>query len=198
MNKPLYYQICEALLFASPNPLSHEEIARIFDDDPYLIVNFDQFVIDYNQRNSGLHIIRANQGYLLTTRPEISPYIRKLQTIHSKTKLTRAACEVLAIVAYRQPVTLPEIEHVRGVDSGGVIRTLLEKQLITILGKKQVLGTPLLYGTTPKFLIEFGLDSLKSLPDLKDFEKIFEAAVPEEESSSTGSPQTEGRSEEHE
>ena len=104
----------------------------------------------------------------------MAPGIRKMDSVLARTRLSRAACEVLAVIAYRQPVTQPEIEHIRGVDSSGVIKTLIEKQLITILGRKPGPGKPMLYGTTGKFLVEFGLKDIQSLPDLEDFAKLLE------------------------
>ena len=172
MNEIYFAQICEALLFSSPNPLSLDTIKGIIDEntDAGLEEKFNYFVHHYNQNKTGLKIIEVAGGYALVTRPEFAHYIRKLKTITKRTRLSRASCEVLAIIAYQQPITVPEIEHIRGVDSSGVIKNLLDKQFVTILGKRHGPGNPLLYGTTQKFLIEFGLPSVSALPSLDEFD----------------------------
>ena len=125
----------------------------------------------YAQKESGLQLEEVAEGFQFRTRPESADYIQKL--IHSRPyRFSRAALETLAIIAYRQPVTRAEVEYLRGVDSGGVFKTLLEKQLIRILGKKDVPGRPLIYGTTREFLEFFGLRDLSTLPTLKEFSEL--------------------------
>lgn len=175
MDKARFGQICECILFASGEPVSRDSIRMAFSDE--IGVEFDElfksFVIEYYRSSPVFQLIEVASGYQLTTKPEFSVYVRRIKTIQCKARLSRAACETLAIIAYRQPVTIPEIEHIRGVDIGGTIKNLLEKEFITILGRKHSPGNPLLYGTTSRFLIQFGLKDLKSLPDIREFETIF-------------------------
>jgi len=112
-------------------------------------------------------------GVRLATRPEMGGWLRRFFEVSGGTKLTMASLETMAIVAYRQPVTGPEIQELRGVNSAGVLKTLLERRLIRITGRKEVVGKPFLYGTTKEFLVHFGLNSLKDLPPLEEFEETF-------------------------
>ncbi len=167
--------ICECLLFASGEPVQRDALRLAFTDElePERFEDlFEQFIIEYNRSHRGLQIIEVASGYQLASRPEHAAYIRKIRTIRCKSRLSRAACETLAIVAYRQPVTAPEIEQIRGVDVAGPLKSLIEKDLITILGRKRGPGNPMLYGTTSRFLIQFGLKDLKSLPDIHEFEEV--------------------------
>ncbi|UCH09238.1 MAG: SMC-Scp complex subunit ScpB, partial [Fidelibacterota bacterium] len=120
-------------------------------------------------------ILPVAGGYQLVTRAEYQPYLQRLFQKAGKLSLTRAGLETLAIVAYRQPVARPEIDHIRGVHSDSVLRTLLQKELITIKGRDEGVGRPLLYGTTPGFLEAFGLNSLGDLPKLKEIDEIMGA-----------------------
>jgi segregation and condensation protein B len=174
MDEQAFHNLCEALLFASPQPVDLETLHHAVETRE--IENFqeafDRFVQAFNTEPGGMQILQIAGGYQMVTRSQFAPYIQRLKTIQKKTRLSRAACETLAIIAYQQPVTQPEIEHIRGVDSGGVVKNLLDKQLITILGKKHAPGNPILYGTTNKFLSEFGLKELTALPNLKEFEQL--------------------------
>ena len=114
-------------------------------------------------------------GVRLATRPEMVGWLRRFFDVSGGTKLSMAALETLAIVAYRQPITGPEIQELRGVSPAGVLKTLLERRLVRIAGRKEVVGKPFLYGTTREFLVHFGLDSLKDLPPLEEFEETFGA-----------------------
>jgi segregation and condensation protein B len=138
---------------------------------------FDEFIDWFNNRVSGLQIIRVAGGWLLVTKADYSDAIRRLKTSIQKTRFSKAALETLAIIAYRQPVSTPEIEQIRGVDSSGILRNLLEKKMITVLGRKRCPGNPLLYGTTNHFLVVFGLDNISSLPTLEEFESVFEDSL---------------------
>ena len=115
-------------------------------------------------------------GVRLATRPEVGSWLRRFFDVSSGTKLSMAALETLAIIAYRQPITAPEIQELRGVSAAGVLKTLLERRLVRITGRKEVVGKPFLYGTTKEFLVHFGLNSLKDLPPLEEFEETFGAA----------------------
>jgi len=119
------------------------------------------------QPGSGLLVERAGGGWRLATRPEHEAALRAFLGLRARTRLSQAALETLAIVAYRQPVTLPEINFLRGVTSAGVVRTLVERKLVRVAGRKSVVGTPLLYRTSKEFLVRFGLDSLAALPPVE-------------------------------
>ena len=115
---------------------------------------------------------RVAGGWRLATRPEVGPWVRRFFRERNRTRLTSAALETLAIVAYKQPITAPEVQAIRGVDPSHGIKSLLEKRMIRILGRKKVVGNPLLYGTTKQFLVHFGLDRLADLPSLEEFDKF--------------------------
>lgn len=123
---------------------------------------------------SGLLLERVGGGYRLATRPQFEGALRTFLGIRARARLSQAALETLAIVAYRQPITLPEINFLRGVNSAGVLRTLVERKLVKVSGRKQVVGTPLLYRTTREFLVHFGLDDLSALPRLEEAEQVDE------------------------
>lgn len=181
--------LCEALLFASPDPMPEATIrAILIEEDPAFELDFEslfqQFVKWAETRDSGLTVVRVAGGWQLVTRPENADAVARLKTRRQKARFSRAALEVMAIIAYRQPVTTPEIETIRGVDSAGVLKNLLDKKLVTILGRKKGPGNPLLYGTTQQFLIAFGLENLEALPDLKEFEEL----IPPPETSPPGLP----------
>ena len=162
----------EALVFVSESPLKAERIAEILEIKNSEVLKYLQELSGvYAQQGSGLQLEEVAEGFQFRTRPESADYIQKL--IHSRPyRFSRAALETLAIIAYRQPVTRAEVEYLRGVDSGGVFKTLLEKQLIRILGKKDVPGRPLIYGTSREFLEFFGLRDLSTLPTLKEFSEL--------------------------
>lgn len=165
-------QHIEALVFVSEAPLKSDRIAEILElKNSEVVQSLRELSEHYNQSGSGLMLEEVAEGFQFRTRAESADYIQKL--IHSRPyRFSRAALETLAIIAYRQPVTRAEVEYLRGVDSGGVFKTLLEKQLIRILGKKDVPGRPLIYGTTREFLEFFGLRDLSTLPTLKEFSEL--------------------------
>jgi len=127
----------------------------------------DELKTDYNAR--GIQLVEIAEGYQLCTREEYAEWIKKFYKIDKGSKLSQASLETLSIIAYKQPITRVELEEIRGVDSGGVVRTLLEKNLIKNMGRKKVPGRPMMYGTTRKFLEYFGLKSLSDLPTLEEF-----------------------------
>ncbi|HPQ39369.1 MAG TPA: SMC-Scp complex subunit ScpB [bacterium] len=172
-----FFSLCEALLFVSPEPLPDTVIRDLLiEEEPAVADVFDTLFDDFRQwitrREGGVMIVRVAGGWQMVTRPECADAVSRLKTRRQTARFSRAALEVLAIIAYRQPITTPEIETIRGVDSSGVLKNLLDKKLITILGRKKGPGNPLLYGTTDQFLIAFGLDSLETLPDLTEFEEL--------------------------
>ncbi|HEV7784273.1 MAG TPA: SMC-Scp complex subunit ScpB, partial [Thermoanaerobaculia bacterium] len=127
----------------------------------------------YDGEGRGVLVEDVAGGVRLATRPEVVGWLRRFFDISGGTKLSMAALETLAIIAYRQPITGPEIQELRGVNPAGVIKTLLERRMIRIVGRKEVVGKPFLYGSTREFLVHFGLNSLKDLPPLEEFEETF-------------------------
>lgn len=164
--------IVEALIFAADGPLKIERMADALDEDPAEILQaIEALERDYAAQPRGFFLQQVSGGYQLRTRPEYADYLRKLGRSRPF-KFSRPALETLAIIAYRQPVTRAEIEYLRGVDSGSVLKTLLEKHLLRILGKKDVPGKPIIYGTTREFLELFGLPDLSALPTLREFSEL--------------------------
>ncbi len=132
----------------------------------------EELAADYARDGRGLQLVEVAGGWQITTRPEYNDWVRELLDPKTPTRLSIQALETLAVVAYKQPVTLPEIIDLRGVKSGGVIKTLLEKRLIRIVGRKEVVGRPMLYGTTRQFLLHFGLKDLAELPRIEEFAEV--------------------------
>ncbi|MBW1714498.1 MAG: SMC-Scp complex subunit ScpB [Deltaproteobacteria bacterium] len=175
--------IVEALLFSSDRPLSAKEIQAWIPDSTLADIKtaLTQLVEDYAHLERSFSLKEVAGGYQFRTHPMFAPFIlRMLKT--SPTRLSKAALETLAIVAYKQPILRQEIERLRGVDVGGILRSLMEKGLIRIVGRKNLPGRPLIYGTTKKFLEVFGLKDLNALPKLKE---IKELAPDEQEGSQT-------------
>src|SRR6266545_42071 len=132
----------------------------------------EELKADYARDVRGLQLVEVAGGWQITTRPEYNDWVRELLDPKTPSRLSIQALETLAVVAYKQPVTLPEIIDLRGIKSGGVIKTLLEKRLIRILGRKEVVGRPILYGTTKQFLLHFGLKDLSELPKIEEFAEV--------------------------
>jgi segregation and condensation protein B len=172
--------IVEALIFASDKPLSAERIKEIIGDvEKKDVIRCISTLQEEYRGGRGFYLSEVAEGYQFRTRPEYAPYLQRLYKIKSP-KFSHPALETLAIIAYRQPITRAEIEELRGVDTGGVIKSLLDRKLIKIVGKKDVPGRPLIYGTTKEFLEVFGLRDLKSLPTLKDLAELGERSEPEQ------------------
>jgi segregation and condensation protein B len=163
--------IIEALLFVSEVPLSLAKIKELLSMYTHgeITKALDDLRQEYSRDGHGCMVAEVAQGYQLRTKPEYAGWVRKLNRV-TPTRLSRAALETLAIVAYKQPILRSEIEAVRGVDAGGVLHLLMEKSLIKILGRKNVPGRPFLYGTSQRFLEVFSLQDLSSLPSLKELE----------------------------
>ncbi len=161
--------ILEALIFASPEPLTPKAIYKLLDNEPKEDVQAALAALrqEYEGRG-GLQLVEIAGGYQIVTRPDLHDWVRRLFHERTTQKLTVQSLESLAVIAYRQPVTAAEISEIRGVDSGGVLNTLLERHLIKIAGRKQVVGRPFLYATTKEFLIRFGLNDLADLPKVED------------------------------
>ncbi|MGH7339831.1 MAG: SMC-Scp complex subunit ScpB [Candidatus Rokuibacteriota bacterium] len=161
--------IVEALIFASPEPMTPRMLYRLLADEPKEDVAAAVAALraDYNQR-PGLQFVDVAGGYQIVTRPELHEWVRRLFHERSTQKLTLQGLETLAVIAYKQPVTAVEISDIRGVNTSAVLGTLLERHLIKIVGRKNVVGRPFLYATTKEFLIRFGLQDLGDLPKIED------------------------------
>ena len=166
--------ILEALIFASPQPLTPREIGKVMGGVPREAwqAALSDLRSDYVRDGRGLQVVEVAGGFQITTRPEYNDWVRELLDPRAPTRLSIQALETLAVIAYKQPVTLPEIIELRGVKSGGVLKTLLEKRLIRITGRKEVVGRPMLYGTTKEFLLHFGLKDLAELPKIEEFAEV--------------------------
>ncbi len=169
--------IVEALLFVSREPLTVDRIRNVIDGPESAEIReaLRQLAEDYDRRGGGFFLREVAGGYQLRTRPDFAPHIRRLVQ-PGAIRLSKAALETLAIIAYKQPVIRSDIEHIRGVDSGGVIRMLLERKLIRVLGRKEIPGRPLIYATTRQFLEAFDLKDLKDLPSPKEIAELVEAS----------------------
>jgi segregation and condensation protein B len=166
-------RIVEALVLAAPEPISSARLAQIVPDCevadvPELVRELNE---EYAKQDRAFEIWEVAGGFQLRTRAEFSGYLQQLHK-QRPLRLSRPALETLAIAAYRQPVTRAEIEHVRGVDVGAVLKSLMDRGLIRIMGHREVPGRPLLYGTTRRFLEIFGLDTLKGLPTLRELDDL--------------------------
>ena len=161
--------IVEALIFASPEPLTPKTLFKLLSDEPKedVVAAVDAVREEYAAR-PGLHLAEVAGGYQITTRPELHDWVRRLFNERTSQKLSVASLETLSVVAYKQPITQAEIGEIRGVNTSGVLSTLLERHLIKIVGRKNVIGRPFLYGTTREFLIRFGLKDLNDLPKIED------------------------------
>ena len=161
--------IVEALIFASPEPITSKTLFKLLADEPKedIAAAVKALKAEYEQR-AGLQFVDVAGGYQIVTRPELHEWVRRLFHERAAQKLTLQGLETLAVIAYRQPVTALEISEIRGVNTSGVLSTLLERHLIKIVGRKDVVGRPFLYATTREFLIRFGLNDLTDLPKVDD------------------------------
>ena len=161
--------ILEALIFASPDPLTPKAMYKLLETEPKEDVSaaLSELKADYD-RPGGLQLVEVAGGYQIVTRSDLHDWVRRLFHERTTQKLTAQGLETLAVIAYRQPITAAEITEVRGVNTSGVLNTLLERHLIKIVGRKQVVGRPFLYATTKEFLIRFGLNDLNDLPKVED------------------------------
>jgi segregation and condensation protein B len=170
MSEPNLKSIVEALLFVSDEPISDTRLADAVGEDAAVDAVRDavrQLNEDYAAGGRAYAIEEIAGGFQLLTRPEFNKYLRKLVRARNEARFTQAALETLSIIAYKQPVTRAEVEDIRGVACGDILRTLMEKGLVRIAGRSDHVGRPLLYGTTKKFLTAFGLSSVKDLPSDK-------------------------------
>lgn len=166
--------ILEALLFVSSEPVSLERLHGVFDgvEKSRLKALLLQLEQEFMLSNRGFHLLEIAGGYQFVTRSDLAPWIKEMERARAASRLSRPGLETLAIVAYKQPVTRGEVEMIRGVDAAGVLKTLLDRKLVKIVGRKEVAGRPMLYGTTRTFLKYLGLPNLSALPTLKEFAEI--------------------------
>jgi segregation and condensation protein B len=166
--------IVESLIFVSEEPISAKQLLALLEGESIDDVQAacEQLTEEFNSRGGGLELRQLAGGYRITTRPEFSEYVRRYLKSQPSARLSIAALETLAVIAYKQPITIPEILEIRGVTSTSAIKTLLDRRLIVAKGHKQVVGRPMLYGTSKEFLIHFGLNDLTELPNLEDFEDL--------------------------
>ena len=161
--------VVEALVFASPEPMTPKMLCKLLAEEPKedVLAAIDALKADYENR-PGLQMVEVAGGYQIVTRPDLHEWVRRLFHERSSAKLTVQGLETLAVIAYKQPITALEITEIRGVNTSGVLSTLLERHLIKIVGRKNVVGRPFLYSTTKEFLIRFGLKDLHDLPKIED------------------------------
>ena len=165
--------IIEALVYVSEEPLSAKSIAEVLKEDQSQIeAAIASLAAEFNGRGSGLHLREVAGGWQFATRPEYHEHVRAFLKSRPSAKLSLASLETLAVIAYKQPITVPEILDIRGVQSPSSIKTLLDKKLIVAKGRKEAAGRPMMYGTSKEFLIQFGLKDLSELPSIEDFQDL--------------------------
>ena len=165
--------IVEALIFVADEPISVKTLADVLEEDRETIeAAVEELKEEYESREGGLQLREIAGGWQLATRTEYHEEVRKFLKTRPNAKLSLASLETLAVIAYKQPVTVPEILEIRGTQSTSAIKTLLEKRLIVMKGHKETVGRPMLYGTSKEFLIQFGLKDLSELPSIEDFEDL--------------------------
>jgi segregation and condensation protein B len=170
--------IIEALIYVSDEPLNAKSIAEVLKEDQSVIeAGIASLVEEFNGRGSGLQLREVAGGWQFATRPEFHEHVRAFLKSRPSAKLSLASLETLAVIAYKQPITVPEILDIRGVQSPSSIKTLLDKKLIVAKGRKEAVGRPMMYGTSKEFLIQFGLKDLSELPSIEDFEDLASGVV---------------------
>ena len=172
----------EALLFSSSRPVKLVELAEVLEATPEAVAAaLASLAEEAEVPSRGIRLESVAGGWRYVTRPEFDSLLRKFHEVTERSRLSLAALETLAIIAYRQPITMPEIQEMRGVNSSSVLTTLLEKKLVTTSGRKPVVGTPFLYRTTREFLVRFGLNELDDLPKPEELDEDLAATVPSDE-----------------
>ena len=182
--------IIESLLFVSEEPLAIDHIKRIlgFEGKNEIRTALQELSDEYEARKGGFLLREVAGGYQIRSRPEYNKWIKRLLSPHP-VRLSKAALETLAVIAYKQPIMRSDIEHIRGVDCGGIIRMLLKRKLIRVLGRKEIPGRPLIYATTKQFLEVFDLKDLKDLPSPKEIEALGKASAESEEETILNGPE---------
>ena len=189
--------LIEAIIYVAPEPVSLDAIVKALEGEERERVNakLEELVQDFERADHGIQIRQVAGGYKFSSKAEHHEVLRNfVKSLKPPVRLSKQALETLAVIAYRQPVTLPEIQEIRGVDSGGVIHTLMEKKLVVTAGRKSVVGRPILYRTSRDFLVHFGLKDTSELPSLREFEELARQALGselplvEQSASSSGGP----------
>jgi segregation and condensation protein B len=171
--------IIEALIYIAEEPVTESTLVEILGKEHRELIHSVVLTLvdQYRLGQRGMEIKEVANGFKMATKPEYHEWVRKyVKQQNPPTKLSLAALETLAVIAYRQPITIPEIQEVRGVSAVGVLKTLIDKKLVTTAGRKTVIGRPILYRTTKEFLLQFGLKNLEELPSLEEFEELAQAA----------------------
>ena len=173
----------EAIIYAADEPATIEQLAVALDEERLAVQSsLDELVASYATDERGIEIRAVAGGYKLYTKPQHHDVVRRfIKSLRPPLRLTMPALETLAVISYKQPVTGPEIAEIRGVNTSGVLKTLLDKRLITTAGRKEVMGRPILYKTSKEFLMRFGLSDLQELPSLKEFEALAREALGSDE-----------------
>ncbi len=172
--------LIEAIIYVAPEPVSLDAIVKVLEGEERdrVKAQIELLIQEYSQPSHGVEVRQVAGGYRFSSKPEHHEVLRNfVKSLKPLVKLSKPALETLAVIAYRQPVTVPEIEEIRGVDCGGVIHTLLEKKLVVTAGRKNVVGRPILYRTSKDFLVHFGLKDTSELPSLKEFEELARQAL---------------------
>lgn len=166
--------VIEALLFVAEEPLAMKQLCKVLGGvpEPDVAATLAELQAEYEARGSGLEVREIANGWRISTRPQFHDFIRKYLKTRPSARLSLPALETLAVIAYKQPITIPEILEIRGVTSSSSIKTLLEKRLIVTKGRKETVGKPMMYGTSKEFLLHFGLRDLTELPSMEDFEDL--------------------------
>jgi segregation and condensation protein B len=180
----------EAIIYAADEPASIDQISSALGvEKTEARAALDLLVASYQTEDRGIEVRKVAGGWKFYTKPQHHEVVRRfIKSLQPPIRLTMPALETLAVIAYKQPVTVPEINEIRGVNVGGVIKTLLEKRLITTAGRKAVIGRPILYRTSKQFLMRFGLSDLEELPSLKEFEQLAQAALGSDEGVAPAEP----------
>ncbi len=169
MDRDVLRAVVEAVVATARGPVTASSLAEALGEEDVtsevIESELQELAATTDRDDRGVRFERAAGGWRLVTPPQLDPYLRAFHGVTARQRLSQAALEVLAIVAYRQPVTAPEVNFIRGVNSGGVLRTLLDRRLLRVAGRKEVVGKPFLYRTTKEFLVHFGLDGVGDLPD---------------------------------
>jgi segregation and condensation protein B len=183
----------EAIIYAADEPATIEQLAASLDEEKLVVqASLDELVASYAAEERGIEVRAVAGGYKMYTKPQHHDVVRRfIKSLRPPLRLTMPALETLAVIAYKQPVTAPEIGEIRSVNTSGVLKTLLDKRLITTAGRKEVIGRPILYKTSKEFLMRFGLSDLEELPSLKEFEALAREALGSDEGVARSEPSDE-------
>ncbi len=180
LNDETLKALIEAIIYVASEPVPLDAMLKTLqgEERERVKAKLEELIADFQQAQHGIQVRQVAAGYKFSSKPEHHEVLRKfVKSLKPPIRLSKPALETLAVIAYRQPVTLPEIDDIRGVDCGGVIHTLMEKKLVVTCGRKSVVGRPILYRTSRDFLVHFGLKDVSELPSLKEFEELAKRAL---------------------